>query len=145
MNIVYVKNVLELVFYFRLFFFFFVLWYSYVCLWIWSKGETKIDWNKKLITTWRLCSFFHALYSTDPKSSWANWFFFFILKLVSEWFTFCIFHFSPFQQKAGGYVYIYACELIRHTSSKVIRWNFCIADDITFDNRLVELAYSLFS
>ena len=77
--------------------------------------------------------FFHALYSTLSKL-------FFLIYLVSEWFTFCI-----FQQKAGGYMYIYSCELIRDTSSKVIRWYFCIADDITFDNRLVELAYSLFS
>ena len=38
--------------------------------------------------------------------------FFFNPKLVSEWFTFCIFHFSPFQKKAGGSMYIYSCEYI---------------------------------
>ena len=37
----------------------------------------------------------------------------------------------------GGYMYIYSCELIRHTSSKVIKWNFYAADDTAFDNRFV--------
>ena len=37
----------------------------------------------------------------------------------------------------GGYMYIYSCELIRHTSSKVITWNFYAADDTAFDNRFV--------
>ena len=41
----------------------------------------------------------------------------------------------------GGYMYIYSCELIRHTSSKVIRWNFYTADDTAFDNRFVQLLY----
>ena len=41
----------------------------------------------------------------------------------------------------GGYMYIYSCELIRHTSSKVIRWNFYAADDTAFDNRFVQLLY----
>ena len=38
-------------------------------------------------------------------------------------------------------MYIYSCELIRHTSSKVIKWNFYAADDTTFDNRFVQLLY----
>ena len=41
----------------------------------------------------------------------------------------------------GGYMYIYSCELIRHTSSKVIKWNFYAADDTAFDNRFVQLLY----
>ena len=43
--------------------------------------------------------------------------------------------------KDGGYMYIYYCELITHTSSKVIRWNFYAADDTAFDNRFVQLLY----
>lgn len=67
------------------------------------------------------------------------WFFFLLFLLWFQYGLFLILDLSSITD--GGYMYIYSCELIRHTSSKVITWNFYAADDTAFDNRFVQLLY----
>ena len=83
--------------------------------------------------------FLRHLVSKKCKGCGYNVIFFLLFLLWFQYGLFLILDLSSITD--GGYMYIYSCELIRHTSSKVITWNFYTADDTAFDNRFVQLLY----